>query len=190
MNIQAPNSGRDCPSIEIASYIDGELSLEKELELELHFAGCNFCLEEMNQQKQFLCALDSALRNEAEIEMPSNFTKVVVTNAESRVNGLRRPTERLNALFICAALLFFVLFALGAEAGSAFKPVAAVFEQVIAVVGFVLSFAYDIAFGAVVILRPLGSRMAIGYFVSAILLVLFVFSLFGLSRLVLRHHRA
>ena len=58
----------ECPSPEIAAYIDGELSSERELELEFHLIGCDLCSAELNAQKLFLCALDSSLQAEPEIE--------------------------------------------------------------------------------------------------------------------------
>src|SRR5687767_7691259 len=92
-----------CPSPELSAYIDGELSPREELELEVHLAECRTCADELNLQKSFLNALDSSLDDEIEIPLPKNFTKSVVANAESRVNGLRHPHEWRNAAFICVA---------------------------------------------------------------------------------------
>src|SRR5215207_7269746 len=88
----------DCPRIEIAAYVDGELSPREEFDLEMHFAVCETCSAELNEQKKLLYALDFALENEDEIELPENFTKVVVATAESNVKGLRCPRERNRAL--------------------------------------------------------------------------------------------
>ena len=109
MNIR----GFECPSEEIAAYIDGEIELVRESELDVHFAACPICSDELNQQKEFLCRLNSSLKQEGDLELPANFTKLIVVNAESTVSGLRRPRERFNAIFICAGLFLFVLFALG-----------------------------------------------------------------------------
>src|SRR2546421_46883 len=106
-----------CPLDEIASYIDGELDAPREMELDAHFSQCAACSDELNLQKQFLCSLESSLKHESELELPPNFTKQIVANAESTVSGLRRPRERFNALFICAGLMLFILFALGPDAG-------------------------------------------------------------------------
>ncbi len=73
-----------CPKSEIAAYIDGELSPRQELDLELHLAACRSCAEELNEQKKLLCALDFALEDESEIELPENFTKVIVTNCRKQ----------------------------------------------------------------------------------------------------------
>src|SRR5664279_3152743 len=126
MKLQANNF--ECPSDEIASYIDGELDLTRELELDAHFRECSICTDELNQQKQFVCSLDLSLKHERELELPANFTKTIVANAESTVSGLRRPRERFNAIFICAGLFLFVLFALGTNTGSYFEEVSTVYE--------------------------------------------------------------
>ncbi|MEP6849019.1 MAG: zf-HC2 domain-containing protein [Acidobacteriota bacterium] len=149
----------DCPSEEIASYIEGELSPVREIELEMHFAGCETCSAELNLQKKFLIALDHALESEKQIELPVNFTKVVVANAESRVSGLRRRSERFNALFVCAALFVFLMFTLGADSGKALSGFMTVFEKVGAVLAFAGHCAYDLAVGAVIIIRSLTSNL-------------------------------
>jgi len=149
----------DCPSEEIASYIDGELSRGREIEMEMHFAGCEICSAELNLQKKFLIALDHALESEKQIELPVNFTKVVVANAESRVSGLRRRSERFNALFVCSALFVFLMFTLGADSGKAFDGFVAGFEKVAAVLAFAGHCAYDLAVGAVIIIRSLTSNL-------------------------------
>src|SRR5262249_35235086 len=117
---------------DIAAYVDGELSAEREMMLEAHFAGCSICVEELNLQKQLLHGLDLGLKNGADIDLPPDFAKVVVANAESTVAGLRRPRERFNALFICGGLGLFVLLSFGVGAGTSLF-----FEQVAAVASFV-----------------------------------------------------
>jgi hypothetical protein len=180
-----------CPREEIAAYVDGEISPRGELELEMHFAVCKPCADELNSQKKLLCALDSFCLNEKEIELPENFTKVIVTTAESKVSGLRRPQERRTALFICTALFLLVLLGLGAETESVLGSFWKFADQFAAVVGFVAHLIYDIAFGITVILRSLSSQL---FFSSAgsfgFIAVFFIISLVTLSRLVLRYNRA
>ena len=120
MNPQTSTSEKVCPRSELAAYIDGELLPREELELELHLASCLNCTAELNEQKKLLCVLDVALEREKEIELPANFTRVVVAAAESSVSGLRRPQERFKALFICAALFLVVLAGLGSETETVF----------------------------------------------------------------------
>jgi predicted anti-sigma-YlaC factor YlaD len=180
-----------CPREEIAAYIDGEISPREELELEMHFAVCKPCTDELNSQKKLLCALDSFCLNEEEIELPENFTKVIVTTAESHVSGLRRPQERRTALFICSALFLLVLVGLGGEIDSVFGTFGKFAEQSAAVAGFVGHLLYDIAFGVTVILRSLSNQIFFNSAVSfGIIAVFFLISIFALSRLVVRFNRA
>ena len=175
---------------EIAAYIDGELIPREELELEMHLAVCKSCNAELNEQKTLLRALDYALENGHEIELPANFTRVVVTAAESKVSGLRRPQERSKALFVCAALFLLVLFGLGGDTETIFSAFGKFTEQILAVGGFVSHIIYDIAIGTTVILRSLGnqfifsSSLAFGF-----LIVFFCLSLIALSRLIIRYNR-
>lgn len=191
MKPQIANSREICPREEIALYVDGELSARRELELEMHFAVCSDCAEELNLQKKMLCALDFALLPEREIELPQDFTKIVVTKAESNVNGLRHPRERRNAFFICAALFLALLVGFSAETETVFFAFRKFTEQILAVGTLIFHLIYDIGIGATVILRSLGNQFVFNSISSAfLLLVLFLFSLFAVSRLVMRFNRA
>ena len=178
-----------CPTDEIAAYIDGELTSAREVELDLHFAGCTNCSSELNSQKQFLRDLDLSLKHESELDLPENFTKVVVAKAESNVTGLRRPRERFNALFICAGLLLFVLFAMGAEAGRFVEGFFSALEGVVAVGSFFGHLFYSLFVGLTIIVRNVASQFQFGA-TAAIGLSIFVaiFSLF-VSRKVLQTRR-
>src|SRR5438045_368220 len=147
MQLRTEKNTFDCPSYEIASYIDGELDAASERAMDAHLSVCGVCSEELNHQKQFLCTLNSSLLDERQIELPADFTKLIVTNAESTVSGLRRPRERFNAVFICAGLVLFILFALGAEAGKEFGIFGSIIEQIAAVGGFFGHIIYAFAVG-------------------------------------------
>lgn len=187
MNFQELKKLNECPRAEIAAYIDGELAPVEELELEIHFVACKDCAEELNQQKKLLCALDFALE-EDEIELPENFTKVVVANAESRVSGLRRQNERFNALFICSALSLLVFAGFGSEAQSVLASSGVVVEQFLAVGAFIAHLAYDVAIGATVILRSICLRFVFNSAISlALTAAVFGFSALVFSRLLFRY---
>jgi anti-sigma factor RsiW len=190
MKQEASKRQTDCPRIEIAAYIDGELSPREEFDLELHFAGCQTCAVELNEQKKLLCALDFALENEDEIELPENFTKVVVTNAESNVQGLRCPRERSRALFVCAALFLVVFLGLGAETSKTFATMGAVTEQLFSVGGFLIHFIHDITVAATVIFRSFCLQFVFKSAASAFVVGIgFIVSLLIFSRLILRRSR-
>ncbi len=181
----------NCPHSELAAYIDGELSPREELELEQHLAACKLCAAELNEQKRLLCALDFALEGEREFELPKNFTKIVVANAESKVSGLRSPKERFNAIFVIAALFLMFLVGLGGE----LKTVAAAFvqfgEQFLAVAGFAAHLIYNVAVGAAILLRSLGAQFVYNSSGAAFLFALFfAASLFALSRFLGRSNQS
>jgi len=175
---------------EIAAYIDGELSAGRELELDAHFVSCERCTEELNQQKHFLRALDASLSEPDEIDLPADFTRKVVANAESTVSGLRRPRERFNAFFICAGLFLFVLFALGTGAGSLFSSATDTIEQASAVGGFFGHIVYSVFLGLAIIVRALAAQVRVEQAFAVVLATAAVVSLLFISRRALRVRRA
>ena len=192
MNLQTAAIKKNCSHrSDIAAYIDGELVLREELELEMHLAVCKLCAAELNEQKTLLQALDFALENERGIELPANFTRVVVANAESKVSGLRRPQERFKALFVCAALFLLVLLGLGGETKTVFETFAKFADQFIAVGGFVWNLIYDAAFGTAIILRSLSHQIFFDSTLLAGFLIVVAFvSLVAASRLIARPTRS
>jgi len=191
MNLPIVTTEKICSQrSEIAAYIDGELLSREELELEMHLAVCQNCKRELNQQKKLLCALDFALENEREIELPKNFTKIVVATAESKVSGLRRPQERSKALFVCAALFLLVLLGLGGETETVLNTFAKFADQFLAVGGFVWNLVYDVAVGTAVVLRSVSSQIVFNSTVAMAFAAGFFFlSLVALSRFIVRSNR-
>lgn len=181
----------ECPRREIAVYIDGELNQRDESNLERHLANCSACLSELNEQKKLICFLDGALLEKNEIEVPANFTKIVVANAQGKVSGLRHPAETFRALLICAGLFLVVLLGLGNETQAVVKTFINFSEQILAVSGFVWHFAYDFSLGIAIIVRSLSSQFLFNSSVSFVFLsILFVISLAVLSKLFFRFNRA
>ena len=168
---------------QLAAYIDGELSPREEMDLEGHLIGCVSCNEELNEQKKMLCALDFALvEDETKFELPKNFTKVVVTNAESNVGGLRCPQERFRTLFVCSVLFLLVLLGLGSEMGEVLTAFRQFFGKILAVGGFVAHQVYDITIGAAIILRSV-SYQFVHNTVAVLIAGLIVFLLFSIFAL-------
>jgi predicted anti-sigma-YlaC factor YlaD len=191
MNLPIATIERECPRMQLAAYVDGELLPREELELEMHLAVCKNCAAELNEQKKLLHALDFALEDESEFELPANFTKVIVANAESNVSGLRSSKERYRAFFVCLGLFLIVVTALGTESEAILNTFVKFAEQFLAVCGFAIHLIYNISIGTAVILRSLGSHFAND---SAIAFVSFIgfliVFLFALSRLFARYNRA
>ncbi len=188
MNKEPATNQSSCPRSAIAAYLDGDLTPREELDLELHFTVCLTCARELNEQKKLLCVLDFALDDTGEIELPESFTKVVVTNAESNVKGLRCPQERNRALFVCAALFLLVIFGLGAENPKNFKMFGLVADQFLAVGSFFVHLIHDITIAATVILRSLCLQFVFKSAITAgAIAISFILSLLIFSRLMARH---
>ena len=186
MNLETAKSENSCPRRAIAAYVDGELAPREEIEMERHFAVCSDCAAELNEQKNLLRALDFVFE-EDEFELPADFTKTVVTRAESNVKGLRCPKERSRALFICTLLFFLVILGLGSETEAVLAVFVTFFGQVWAVGGFVAHLVYDLAFGMSVILRSLGHQFAYSSALALLTLISILTAvLFTLSRAVQR----
>jgi anti-sigma factor RsiW len=178
-----------CPSPDIAAYVDGELTPDQELQLDLHMAGCRVCSDELNLQKNLLNALEGSL-DERAFELPKDFAKTVIVNAESRVSGLRHPTERRRAAVVFSALLLVAILVLGGNVGVVFAAAATIAEKAIAVIVSVGHFVYDIALGSVIIVRSVASDLVFDSANGvALLLLVLVVSLLLSSRLLVRFHR-
>jgi hypothetical protein len=146
----------DCPSIDIAMYIDGELTPNAEIELDRHLGMCAICTDELNIQKQLINALDGSLKSVP--ELPKDFARHVITTAESSVGGLRKSSERTSAMYVSAALFFIVLFTLGASAPGAFSAIFDVLVRSLAVLSFVAHIIYDIGEGITILVRTFLSQ--------------------------------
>lgn len=180
----------ECLSDEIAAYIDGELEPQRELELEMHMADCAFCRSELNEQKRFLRELDASLKGENDLVLPDDFTRLIVTNAESNVSGLRRPGERFNAFFICAGLALFVLFAIGPDASAMAAGLSQVMDQSLAVGGFFGHLVYSLFLGVVIILRSTAAQVDLGTVYALAMSVVIVLSLTAASKRAAKIRRA
>lgn len=149
---------KKCPAEDIAAYIDGELDAAREAEIEAHFVTCDDCNLELNLQKRFICSVSSGLKDEGVMELPIDFAKKIAVNAESTVSGLRPSRERFNAMFICAALSLFALFALGTEARDLLNLAYGLFEQTAAVGSLFGHLLYSFFLGVAIVLRGIASR--------------------------------
>ena len=132
-----------CPAEEISAYIDGELSAELEVALERHVGTCEICRNELNDQKGFLIALSDTLEREVEIELPKDFTKTVVVNAESKVSGLRDRRERLLAFAVIGVMVLLAGVTVGSVSG-AFAPLSFAIEKIGAVIGMAVEVVLDL----------------------------------------------
>lgn len=144
-----------CPRDDIGAFVDGELSTQRAAELEEHIAGCHVCGVALREQKQILWAITASLESGDDLSLPPDFSKRVISNAESSVAGLRRPNEILTAVCISSALLIFVLFAFGGETWAVASALSVVAEKLFALGGFGFRIAGNLVFGFAVVARSL-----------------------------------
>jgi hypothetical protein len=182
----------NCPRAEITEYLDGELAPDAELGLELHFADCGICAEELNSQKKVSATLEILLENENKnIKLPKNFTKVITANAESNLDGLRSPKERSRALFICAILVLLGLFGFGTESKPMLFAVEKFTDQFLAVGGFIMHLFYTLSLGISAIFGSLCHKFIFSSTLTLLLIVTaFVIGSMILSRMVFRYNRS
>lgn len=175
MTFETEKRTNPCPRREISAYVDGELASGEELGLELHLLECEICRDELNEHKRLLFALDDALVERSDIELPENFAKIVATNAQCNVEGLRCPVERGRAAFVCGALALVVLIGAGADTSTTLGFAGAVLERVATVFGFFAHLLGDLSVALSVIIRSIFGQ---SLFVPAFAAVAIVF--FGL----------
>ncbi len=182
------NNRFSCPRVEIAEYVDGELSSRDELDLEVHFAECGVCSNELNSQKQVLTTLEIVLEEEKEsIQLPADFTKIVTANAESNLDGLKTSKEHSHALFIFAMLFLLIAFGFGIEGDTLVFAFNRFSDQFFAVSGFILHLVFTLSLGVSAIFGSLCSKFIFSSSLSLLLIVAtFVLAFIALSRMVFR----
>lgn len=168
-----------CRSLDIAAYIDGELSDADEKQVEAHLASCSMCANELNEHKSFLNFLDHSFDDDGGIDLPADFTRKIVTTAESGVNGLRDQSEYRNAIVILGALMVLVLSILLAtgKVGLMLETIGVV-ERLSALFGAIGQLIYSIGLSFSVVVKTLTTDVPLG-------LTLLLFFSFGLTILFL-----
>ena len=153
MNVEILENSELCSKVDLAAYLDGELSSSSEVEVERHVAACSNCAYELNLQKRFLRVLESEVGMPSMLPLPDDFARRIVVRAESNVSGLRNKNEQFSALFLVAAVALFCLFALGAEASGLLNGVTGIFDSSTSVVMLVLRVVSSFFIGVSVVLR-------------------------------------
>lgn len=180
-----------CETEKIAAFIDGDLDPAELAALEEHIEHCSRCTSELQAQRLFMCELDSALASRFEIEVPSDFARVVAVHAESDMRGVRDRKEHTKALrfIIILGLAAFALLGV-ASSKAVILNVRSVAGKAFGVLGIFARTTLDAAAGVTVVSRVISrglisdSRLA---GLAALLLV--VLAIAVLSLLISRYHR-
>lgn len=185
-----------CQSEEIAAYLDGELDAQAVVLFERHLKRCERCAVELQEQRRLLCTLDFALRGrEAEdLQLPKNFSEIVVAHAQSELGGLRRESaERRRALRLCLALSVasFALLGGAAMSESILRPLGLVVRHAGTLLGFLGRALYDFGAGLAVVARGIGGHTIFeSNGLASLVFLLLAIALVVLPRLISSYHRS
>jgi anti-sigma factor RsiW len=181
-----------CESETITAYIDGELDSCARERFESHLKQCARCSLDLQEQRLFMCELDSAMTGPFDLAVPSNFAQVVAVNAESDMRGVRDRSEHTKALRFCVilAVIAFALLGFGTSKLIVFNA-RLIAGKMLAVAGLFLKAGFDAAVGLTVISRVV-SRGVISNsrFVGFVGFLLVILTVGLLSLLISRYHRA
>lgn len=181
---------RICERNLFAAYVDGELDTDLTLLFEDHLDGCAECRAELRSHRLFVCELDAAMSESAEIPVPDDFSRMVAARAASDMRGVRTRSEHRKALTICAVLAFVGFALLGAAARNTVFLVAERFvATVFGLVSFVATTAYDAVAGFAVVFRVISKKVIIESGSVGPLVGLIALAILILLRLISNYHR-
>jgi anti-sigma factor RsiW len=174
----------------IAAYVDGELEQDVTLLFEEHLESCAPCRAELRAHRLFVCELDAALTESADIPVPAGFSRMVAARASSDMRGVRTRSENRKALGICMILALAGFALVGATARDAIFMVAGKFVTTFLRVAGVVSVAvYDLVAALAVIFRVLSRKIIVESGSLGPVLVLLAVAILLLSRLISNYHR-
>lgn len=174
----------------IAAYVDGELDTDLTLLFEDHVEGCAACRAELRAHRLFVCELDAAMAESAEMPVPDDFSRMVAARAASDMSGVRTRSEHRKALTICAVLALVGFTLLGAAARHTVFTIAERFVgTVFSLIGFVGTAVYDTVAGFAVVFRVLSKKVIIESGSLGPLVALLALAILILSRLISNYHR-
>jgi Predicted transmembrane transcriptional regulator (anti-sigma factor) len=174
----------------IAAYVDGELEAGATLLFEDHLQSCAPCRAELRVHRLFVCELDAALTESAEIPVPENFSRMIAARASSDMSGVRTRSENRKALSICVILALGGFALVGARTSRGIFAVAQKFITTsLDLLGFLATAAYDTVAGLAVIFRVLSRKIIVETGSLGPVLVLLAFAVLILSRLIANYHR-
>lgn len=185
------NAPHICEPENIAAYIEGDLNPSARIALEEHLQQCESCVMELQEQRRFMCELDSAFSNRFELAVPPNFAQVVAVHAESDMRGVRNTAEHKRALQFCILLGLAAFVFLGAAASKAeIAGAATAIGRAAGILSLVGRTIYEAAMGLASMARLLSrSLMTSSPIVGLTAFLLIAVAVGLLSRLIIRYHR-
>ena len=113
--------------------------------------------------------MSGSLEENADIQIPKDFTRNIISRAESDLSGIRSRSERVVALSIAGILILMAAAALGGEFSSVIRPARAAIEKFSVLFDVVGHLSYSFVFGTMSVLRSALSRQEISLSLAAVL---------------------
>lgn len=181
----------NCDPEKIASFIEGDLDPALRTSLEQHFKQCETCALELQHQRLFMCQLESAFATPLDLEVPTNFARVVAVKAESDMSGARDKTEHKRALKFCVLLSVAAFILMGAAASKAeIAGLFSVLEKAAGVFSLIAKALYEAIAGIASIARILSRGLIAGSPVLGLAgFIMIIAAIALLSLLIVRYHR-
>ncbi|MBA3355329.1 MAG: zf-HC2 domain-containing protein [Pyrinomonadaceae bacterium] len=179
-----------CQGEQIAAYLDGELDAGAGGLFEQHLLECRLCNTELNMQRLFMRELDTTLRLDPGLSVPSNFAQIVAARAQSDMSGLRDGSEHKRALRFCLILALASFAMLGAAASEAvFFTGRTMASQIFGIFGVLWTTLYDAAVGLTVISRVISGGLIRESPFAGLTALLLALGVVLLSLLISSYHR-
>jgi anti-sigma factor RsiW len=183
-------SNNQCPKERVAAYLDGMLDAEAVQLFEQHLYDCTFCNAELNEQRRFILALDSALAVTSNLPLPQNFIRIVTARAESDLSGLRDRLEHKRAARFCLILACAGFALIGVAAGKGILlSVRTTAAQTFGMFSLLWTALRDATVGLTVVSRVLGGGLVPEPHFAGLVALLLVLALVLLFLLIERYHR-
>ena len=184
------NASNKCQKEWIAAYLDGALDADAGRLFEQHLDSCVTCSAELNEQRRFMLALDSALTTTPVLPLPRNFIRIVAARAESDLSGMRDRLERKRAARFCLVLAATGLAMIGAAAGKTiFVAVPVIANQILGIFGLLWTALRDAAVGLTVVSRVIGGGLVPEPHFAGLAALLLALAIVLLTLLIGGYHR-
>ena len=174
----------------IVAYVDGELSFAEEVVFEQHLDTCTGCRTELRLHQQFNCELDSAMTDQVQVVIPTDFSRMVAARAISDMGGVRSSAEKKKAIIFCFLLAAggFALMG-GAARELTLTLIRKLFGVTIGLVDLVWHAVYNLVLSIGVVSRVISRKFIVETGNGRTVVVLLAVAALLLSRLIANYHR-
>ena len=179
-----------CEPRMIIAYVDGELSLAEQGVFEQHLHTCTECRTELRLHQQFNCELDSALTDQLQVAIPTDFSRMVAARAVSDMGGVRSSAEKKKAIVFCFLLAAGGFALMGGPARQfTMSLIRRLIGMTFGLVDFIGRAVYDLVLSVGVVSRVVSRKFIVETGNGRTVVVLLALAALLLSRLIANYHR-